>query len=484
MAAIAVAVYFGVLNKDKGNVSMNPTTSGETTTNNQSAINPSKMHSNLIEYKTDQGMDVVTYVSNKVPLVTLVLTVKAGAMTETPETNGLTHLWEHMFFKGNKRLPTQEDFKKRIRQLGISYNGDTSAEKVRYYFTMPSAFFEEGMQFMADAIATPLLNQEELDKEINVVLNEYERFASRPQFDMRNVIRHHIYGDLEHKRDPLGLRKTIKSTTREILFQIKDEVMVPANSALIIAGDVEESKVKEYVDKYFAEWKNPKDWKAPVKAKFQPFPETLSIITTAKHLPTPSVSIQFNGPLVSDDPKATFAADIFAGLIDHSNSKFTKKFIDSGIAFSASGGYYTQNGAGEMSLYASAKPENILKVRDMLLAEIEEWKNPDYFPEAHLEDVRRQLKISHLKSVNSPSSYAKTLGFWWAVTGLDYYRNYIPQLLDVTRDDVVDFVKTWMVDKPYVSAVALSPENAKEAGIEPNSKELEDKYLIEYRKDD
>ncbi len=467
---------------------MNPSTTQASDTNATSGAHssddPAKMHSNLIEYKTDEGLDIVTYISNKVPLVTLVLTVKAGAMTESAETNGLTHLWEHMFFKGNKRLPTQEDFKKKIRQLGISYNGDTSAEKVRYYFTMPSAFFEEGMQFMADAIATPLLNQEELDKEIEVVLNEYERFASRPQFDLRNVVRHHVYGDLEHKRDPLGLRKTIKSTTRDILFQIKDEVMVPANSALIIAGDVEESKVKEYVDKYFSVWKNPKDWQPPAKVTFQPYPKTTSFIMTAEHLPTPAISIQFNGPKVSEDPKATFAADIFAGLIDHSNSKFTKKFIDSGIAFSASGGYYTQTGAGEMSLFASAKPENILKVRDMLLAEINEWQNPDYFPEDHLEDVRRQLKISHLKSVNSPSSYAKTLGFWWAVTGLDYYRNYIPQLLEVTRDDVVNFVKTWMVDKPYVSAVALSPENAKQAGITPNSKELEDKYLIEYRKDD
>ena len=175
----------------------------------------------------------------------------------------------------------------------------------------------------------------------------------------------------------LGIVSSIGNNAEEVLASLKaGRSGITANDQMVehgfrsqVAGAID-LDVKEYVDKYFAEWKNPKDWKAPVKAKFQPFPETLSIITTAKHLPTPSVSIHFNGPLVSDDPKATFAADIFAGLIDHSNSKFTKKFIDSGIAFSASGGYYTQNGAGEMSLYASAKPENILKVRDMLLAEI------------------------------------------------------------------------------------------------------------------
>ena len=83
--------------------------------------------------KTANGMDLILMESHKVPLITLVLTIKAGAMTETPELNGLTHLWEHMFFKGNKRLPNQEAFKRRIKQLGIVYNGDTSAEKVRYF---------------------------------------------------------------------------------------------------------------------------------------------------------------------------------------------------------------------------------------------------------------------------------------------------------------------------------------------------------------
>ena len=111
-----------------------------------------------VSKKLDSGLEVLGMESHKVPLVTIVLTAKAGAMTETPDINGLTHLWEHMFFKGNKRLTNQEAFNKRIRQLGIVYNGDTSAEKVRYYFTLPSAFLEEGIQFMSDAISTPLLD--------------------------------------------------------------------------------------------------------------------------------------------------------------------------------------------------------------------------------------------------------------------------------------------------------------------------------------
>ena len=55
-------------------------------------------------FKTSTGLEVIAMESHKVPLVTIVLCSKAGGMTETPATNGLTHLWEHMFFKGNANL--------------------------------------------------------------------------------------------------------------------------------------------------------------------------------------------------------------------------------------------------------------------------------------------------------------------------------------------------------------------------------------------
>ena len=133
------------------------------------------------------GLPILSVSMPKVPLVTIVLAAKAGAMTESPGTNGLTHVWEHMFFKGNQRIPNQEAFNKRVRQLGITFNGDTSAEMVRYYFTLPSKNLDAGLQFMADAISTPLLDTKELERERVVVLDEYDRNASQPGFDLHDA---------------------------------------------------------------------------------------------------------------------------------------------------------------------------------------------------------------------------------------------------------------------------------------------------------
>ena len=434
--------------------------------------------------KLDTGLSILAMESHKVPLVTIVLCSKAGAMTETPETNGLTHLWEHMFFKGNKRIPNQELFNRRIRELGITYNGDTAAEKVRYFFTLPSAFLDEGLQFMADAIATPLLEQKELERERRVVLDEYDRAAAQPSFDFSNLHRSYIYGAQEYMRDPLGTRPIIISATRDQLLKIKEQVFVPSNSAILVAGDFKPEELDKLVKKHFSTWQDPKGW-TPVKSPaFPPFPKTESFVMTRFNVQTATAQIVFDGPKARTQPEDSFAADVLNNLLEHRSGKFYKKFIDSGLALEAGLSYYTESQAGEIELSAAADPANIKKTQELLLAEIPEWLKPDYFTETQLEDVRRNLLINHKREVNQPSEYIKSLAFWWGVTGLDYYDHYLENLNKTGFEEVRAFVKKWMIDKPYMAGILLSPEDAKKAGLQDNSKPLVAKYLTKYHKQD
>jgi len=431
----------------------------------------------------DTGLDVVLIESHKVPLVTIVLAVKAGGFTETPATNGLTHLWEHMFFKGNKRLPDQEAFNRRIRQLGITYNGDTSAEKVRYYFTLPSAFLDEGLQFMADAISTPLLEKKELEKERRVVIDEYDRNAANPAFDYHNLNEAMIYGDLAYLRDALGHRSLIEKTTREQLFKIKDEVFVPSNSAILVGGSFDKKEVMKMINKHFKDWKDPKDWKPIKPPAFPAFPKTQSFVMTRDHVKTASISHKFAGPKAREDQADTFAADVLISLLNHKSGKFYKKFIDSGLTLGAGLGYHTQSQAGEVSLYAQTVPKNAEKTQKLLLDEIAEWVKPHYFSKSQLEDVRRGLMITYKRDINKPSEYTKTMAFWWAITGLDYYGSYLDNLNKTGIDEVQKFVKKWLIDKNHISSILISPEGAIDTGLKDTSEKLVTKYLSQYQKD-
>lgn len=428
----------------------------------------------------NNGLQVLAIEMPKVPLVTIVLVAKAGSMTELPETNGLTHVWEHMFFKGNQRLPNQEAFNKRIRQLGITFNGDTSAETVRYYFTLPSKNLEAGLQFMADAISTPLLEKNELERERKVVLDEYDRNASQPGFDLYNIERMVIYGNKEHLRNPLGRRKLIENANREQLLKIKSEVFVPANCALVVSGDVDAKTLKELVDKNFSGWTTPPGWKPVDRGSFPEFPQTTDVIKT--HPLAQNVNQQFTwkGPRTHFEKADTWAADILIQLLDHRSGKFFKKFIDSGMTLGAGLSYHTQGQAGELVLYTVSSAEQATESRKAILSQPEEWLKPGYFSQAHLNDVRRKLKTGYIMELNRPSSFGKTMAFWWSTSGLEYYDNYLNNMSKVTIEDIRKFIKKYFINQPHVGITLLNPDDSKVSKLEDNSASYVEKYLKNY----
>jgi zinc protease len=420
------------------------------------------------------GMDVITWESRKVPLVTIVLTVKAGAFTETPDISGLTHLWEHMFFKGNASIPDQEAFRERIRDLGIVYNGDTSAEMVRYYFTLPSAFLEEGLDFMYHAIATPLIDEGELERERKVVLDEYDRNASQTGFELYRARQDAIYGSLSYRRNPLGERPIIEGATRDQLVRIKDEVFVPQNSALLIAGDVSTADVLKKVETIFSRWQNPTGWKAQVPPAFPAFPkqgiEIVKIHPQARHV---SVSATFEGPKARLQPKDAYIADVLIGLVNHSLSPFIKRYMDSGLTFGASFSYATQSQAGELGISAFVSATQYSKFREELSKETARWAEKDAFSQEMLEDVRRSLVVQRAFEENRPSEYVKSLAYWWAITDLPFYDQYISELQKVTLEEVRGFVERYLLDKKPVVAVLLSPLDADKLQLKETSAKSE-----------
>src|SRR5690606_36036033 len=148
-------------------------------------------------------------------------------------------------------------------------------------------------------------------------------------------------GKEDYLRDPLGDRPTIAKATREQLFQIKDEVFVPSNSALLIAGDFNTKDAMALVKKHFANWKDPKGWKPVTRPAFPTFPKTTSFVMSRPNVQNATVQIVLDGPKARQKPEDSFAADVLISLLSHKSGKFYKKFIDSGLTYNAGLSYYT-----------------------------------------------------------------------------------------------------------------------------------------------
>jgi len=104
----------------------------------------------LQSFTLDNGLEVFILENHNVPLARVQITFRTGAISQTPQTAGLFHLYEHMLFKGNRTYHTQSALQAALKELGVGdWNGGTSSEDVSYYFTVPSDKVDKGVQFWA-----------------------------------------------------------------------------------------------------------------------------------------------------------------------------------------------------------------------------------------------------------------------------------------------------------------------------------------------
>ena len=174
-----------------------------------------RLPQNYYWQKLDNGLEVVVIENHRVPLATIEIAVKNGAFTEGPEYSGLSHLFEHMFFKANKDYPDQEKFIRRTEELGAIWNGTTGTERVNYYFTFDKDSLAAGLKFMNAAMRYPIYRTEDMTKERPVVDGEFQRGESDPFFQLWIESQKKLWGDLYTRKIAIGDHHII-NTVKEL----------------------------------------------------------------------------------------------------------------------------------------------------------------------------------------------------------------------------------------------------------------------------
>jgi zinc protease len=405
------------------------------------------------------GLTVLVVENHSVPLITIEIAAKNGAMTEPPEYSGLSHLYEHMFFKANAKVPSQEAWLARTRELGIQWNGTTSEERVNYFFTTTSDHLDETMVFMRDAIVSPLFDPKELDRERVVVTGEMDRNEANPYYHLGQAVQQRVWWKHPSRKDPLGARKTVLEATQAKMKTIQKRYYVPNNSVLVITGDVNAADIFAQVDKLYVDWKRgPDPFKKYPLVKHPPIKKT-EVVTVEQPVHTVSGRMVWHGPsTVGKSVPDTYAADAFFTALNEPSSPFQKALVESGACVAAFITWFTQMNTGPITLGFEATPEKADSCVKAINAELGKLKTDDYATAEDLARAARTIEISLVRDRERPSQFAHTITFWWTSAGIDYYLNYVENLYAVKHDDVIRFVDTWMTGKPYVLGVMVSPE--------------------------
>lgn len=416
--------------------------------------------SNFHMTKLENGLEILVIEDNSVPLATIEICVHNGSYTEDHEYNGLSHLYEHMFFKANKDLPSQEQFLARVNELGISFNGTTSNERVNYYMTLSNTKVNEGLSFMNSAIRYPLFLQEEMKKENPVVDGEFQRAESNPVFWLLKDMDKKLWGEHFSRKNTIGDHDIILTATPEKMRMIQEKYYYPNNAMIVIAGDVSHTDIFAQAKTIYSDWK-PSTFnifeKYPIP-EFAPLKESSSFITENPNAKTPIIMAALHGPDTRNDIPATYAADVFSFILSQKSSKFQKDLIDSGLAFQAQVGYQTCKYVGPIQIFLVPNPAKVQEAYKKLVEHMGMWDADDYFTDDQLETAKNLLAISQTRDRESTSSYVHSVTYWWASASIDYYTGYIDNLKKVTRDDIKKFVNNYVKNKPMVTGLLISPE--------------------------
>jgi zinc protease len=173
----------------------------------------------------------------------------------------------------------------------------------------------------------------------------------------------------------------------------------------------------------------------------------------------------WQGPSVGKDPRSTYAADVLSYIFGQRNSAFYKAIVESGKAYSTNFSYNTLNHTGPIMLMAQTSADSFRVCREAILAELAKFTEPGYFSDEQLENAKTILAVDEQYSRERPSQYCHTVGYWWAIAGLDYYLNYIENLRKVTRKDIDTYIQTYVTGKPFVTGVLVSPTDRPKTGL-------------------
>lgn len=420
-----------------------------------------KVPANLFQKKLSNGLDVLVVEDHSVPLVTLMMTFKAGAFTETKDKSGFIAMYMNMLQQGNRDYANEMDRNYNAGGLGMGLrNAITAQEYTQCYFTLPTINFEKGMNFLNVSVRYPKFNPTELENVKKTIINERDVKESNPFYLFGDTVEKQLWGDGASCKSAMGSRETINNLTVEQLKKVGDMYFQPDNAQLIIAGDISHVQAFDVAQKIYGDWQRIAVGgvkSLPVTA-IKPLSKSNYVIVENALVKTPTILIKWQGPDTRNDIMLTYAADVFSFIVNQSSSKLNKALVQTGLASVVNVTYLTQKYIGPITLTVIPNPSRVKECVEELRKQINLMDSDDYLTDVQLANAKRILEIKKIREEDITTDYVHSLTFWWASASMEYYFNYEHNLNNVTLDNVKAYLRKYIKNKPFSAGLLINPE--------------------------
>jgi zinc protease len=203
------------------------------------------------EYKLANGMTVIVKPDRRAPTAVHMLYVRVGAMDEVDGTTGVAHVLEHMMFKGTPTTGPGE-FSRKVAALGGRENAFTTRDNTGFFQQIPANRLEDVIKLESDRFAHNQWSDDEFKRELEVVKEERRmRTDDEPRSQLWEQLNSVVYTASPYRRPVVGWMSDLEAMTPQDAREFYKRWYVPANAAVIIAGDVDPQQVRKLVEKYY-----------------------------------------------------------------------------------------------------------------------------------------------------------------------------------------------------------------------------------------
>ena len=403
---------------------------------------PAAEDTRLIEkFKLRNGLTVVIRENHSSPVVAVQVWVKAGSSSEQEKLAGMSHILEHMAFKGTKkRGPGQ--IAREVEALGGEINAYTSFDQTVYHITISKRYLENALEILSDTLGNSVFDPGELAREKEVILEELRMNEDDPgrivwKALFREAYRVHPYG-----RPVIGYADTIRKTGRKDLVSYFSKHYHPGNMVLLIVGDVDPKAARPLIEKTFLPLRS----RALAKKKTPAEPPQKGIRVKIQEWDAKRAYLEIGFPGPSMRSKDVFAFDLFSSILgDGETSRLYREVKDrKGLVDSVGAGSYTPKDPGLLMVRARGSAKKSADALHEILVQV--FRMTTAPPEAaELARAKTQTESGFLYSLESQAALAGHIGSFEVTLGdAAFERKYLKAIRAVTAEDVAAVAKKYV----------------------------------------
>ena len=412
-------------------------------------------------FRLDNGMKILVREDHRAPVVVSQVWYRVGSVDESRGVTGVSHVLEHMMFKGTDELGPGE-FSETIARLGGRDNAFTGREYTAYFQQIAAEHLETCLRLEADRMVDLRLDAEEFARELRVVQEERrQRVEDDPRSLTWERLRAAAFPSSPVRSPIIGWPADLAAMELEDLERWYRRYYGPANATLVVVGDVEPDEVRRLAEKYFGPL-DPGPRPARMDgADLEPRGETRLRVHAPAKLPYLAMGWHVPSLTTASDPADVYALDVLVGLLDGGRSaRIERNVVRGGQVASSAGASYSPLAHGDTLFSVSGTPaegQDVATLEQALRTEIEQLKSGE-ISAAELKRVKTNVRAQDVFQRDSMFYQAMRIGMLETIgVGQQAYDEYRAGIERVGAEDVRRVARRFLTDR-RLTVAELVPE--------------------------